>query len=290
MTSTPAAAPLVKWPGGKRRLLPALLHCVPQEFGAYHEPFAGGAALFFALQPDRATLSDLNEDLISMYSAVRDDPDRVISVLRRFRNDEKEYYRIRDAYQPRDRFTKAARFLYLQRLAFNGIYRENLRGEFNVPYGYKTYLGSYSPQEIRTASASLQRAALVSATFGISLRRVAKGDLVYMDPPYTVSHNNNGFIKYNQRLFTWDQQVQLANLSRELARRGVHVIISNAYHAPLLRLYAPYFHVFRFRRFSVIASKSVHRREVSEMVIVSRSVATAEALSNSPFLEVIHTK
>lgn len=264
------APPLLKWPGGKRHLLRPLRRLLPTHFNCYIEPFAGGAALFFALQPPTALLADVNERLMEMYAAVRDEPDGVYDILRRFSNDESTYYRIRDTYSPRGRLGRAARFLYLQRLAFNGIYRENLRGEFNVPYGYKTHIAHYSLSEIRDASNALKRATLRAAHFHETLSSARPGDLVYLDPPYTVSHNNNGFIKYNQNLFSWAQQVQLANLANELAAHGVHVLASNAYHMPLLTLYSRHFRIFEYKRHSIISSSSEGRRRISEGMMISR--------------------
>lgn len=262
--------PLIKWPGGKRQLLSALRPLVPTSYGRYIEPFAGGAALFFALQPPCATLADVNPNLIEMYEAVRDDPQKVFDGLRRHTNDEQSYYYTRDDYRPRNRFTRAARFLYLQRLAFNGIYRENLDGKFNVPYGYKTHLQLYSFTELVNASVALKCAKLRTSDFTSTLAEASTGDLVYLDPPYTVSHNNNGFIKYNQHLFSWAQQVELAKLACGLSRSGAHVLVSNAFHIPLLALYAGAFRIFRYRRFSVIASKAINRRHVIEAIMISR--------------------
>ncbi|MCF8176941.1 MAG: Dam family site-specific DNA-(adenine-N6)-methyltransferase [Sulfuritalea sp.] len=134
--------PLIKWPGGKRALTGSILKYVPEQFGTYYEPFMGGGAVFFALRPESAILSDTNVDLINAYIQVRDNAEALARVLKSFKNSESDYYAIR-ATSPRTPVRKAARMLYLARLSFNGIHRVNLRGEFNVPYGYKTHLTAF---------------------------------------------------------------------------------------------------------------------------------------------------
>jgi len=190
------AVPLLRWPGGKRHLVSTLRCHLPERFDTYHEPFAGGAALFFAIRPKSAILSDSNRDLIDCYSAVRDDPNAVIAAGQTLENSAEAYYRIR-ATHPTCRFERAARFLFLNRLAFNGIYRVNLRGEFNVPYGHKSHLSALDVSAIRDAAEALSETHLICRGFQhVSIFAVA-GDLVYFDPPYTLAHANNGFIKYN---------------------------------------------------------------------------------------------
>jgi len=135
---TGLGAPLLKWPGGKRRLVRFILTLVPKEFNRYYEPFLGSGALFFALRPKRALLADRNLDLITTYKQVRDNPRAIIKHLRKLRNTEEDYYAIRAA-TPECESEKAARLIYLTTLSFNGIHRVNLKGVFNVPYGYKTH-------------------------------------------------------------------------------------------------------------------------------------------------------
>jgi len=262
-------APILKWPGGKRWLLDHLLKYGPRSFENYHEPFLGGAALFFKLQPQNAFLSDINHRLIETYRALKDEPRKVIAALRRLRNTKSEYYRVRDRYLPRSSAGLAAKVYYLQRLSFNGIYRENRFGQFNVPYGYKDHLAVYDRLHILAASKALAGANLVTGDFAGVLDRAKSGDFVYMDPPYTVAHNNNGFIKYNARMYSWQSQQELSAVAQELRSRGCFVMISNAYHSPLINLYTRGFRVVRISRNSVIAAQSEHRRRRSEALIIS---------------------
>jgi DNA adenine methylase len=256
--------PLLKWPGGKRNLLNLILPLIPPSFNRYFEPFFGGGALFFALQPKEAYLSDKNAELIHTYSQVRERPDAVIRELRKLQNSEKDYYRIRSS-KPRSDAARAARLIYLITLAFNGIYRVNLKGEFNVPYGYKRRLDPCDEERIRKASELLKRAIVRDQDFEEALSRANEGDLVYLDPPYTVAHGNNGFIKYNAKIFSWEDQIRLARVAKELAARGCTVIVSNADHFSIRSLYDGFTTTTRERN-SIIAASSDFRSRITECV------------------------
>jgi DNA adenine methylase len=261
-----AALPVIKWPGGKRALVPELLEHSPKRFGTYFEPFFGGGALFFALQPATAVLADLNRELIGCYECVKDSPDELIRALRRLKNTEDEYYRIRGS-KPRKEVTRAARLLYLTRLSFNGIHRVNLRGEFNVPYGWKTHLDSMDDEALVAASDALQGVTLRSGDFEVTTADAKKGDFLYFDPPYTVAHSNNGFVKYNEHIFSWADQVRLAKHARALSAKGCHVMVSNADHTTITKLYGKAKRVV-LHRYSKIAASSEHRRRITESLFV----------------------
>ncbi|WP_082538961.1 Dam family site-specific DNA-(adenine-N6)-methyltransferase [Lysobacter sp. Root494] len=258
--------PLIKWPGGKRALVPKLIEHFPARFNRYYEPFFGGGALFFALQPAKAVLSDINQDLINCYRRVKEQPDDLIKALKRLRNSEEDYYRVRES-KPRTELTKAARLLYLTRLSFNGIHRVNLRGEFNVPYGYKTHLDSVDDDLLRCTSDVLQNAKLEHGDFEETTAGAQPGDLVYFDPPYTVAHANNGFVKYNEHIFSWADQIRLAKHARALAAKGCHVFVSNAHHDSIDELYSGTRKIV-IERFSVIAASSTHRRKITESLFI----------------------
>lgn len=262
-----AVEPLLKWPGGKREIVPQLLSVLPNSFSRYFEPFVGGGALFFALLPRRAILSDSNEELINCYRQVRDDPDGVISRLARMKNSKEEYYRIRTT-RPRSPVARAARLIYLTKLSFNGIYRVNRQGQFNVPYGRKTHLRICQPERIREISAVLSGCAINHLDFETAVASAAKGDLVYLDPPYTVAHGRNGFRRYNARIFSWFDQSRLAATAANLARSGCHVIVSNANHQSITQLYKGFCR-FTVRRQSRIAASTAHRRPVHELIITN---------------------
>jgi len=254
--------PLIKWPGGKRWLVKELAPHLPATFSRYIEPFAGGAAIFFALRPSKAILADINADLIETYRMVASDPEAVIAALLQLKNSEKEYYRQR-SLTPESQLERAVRLLYLMRFSFNGIYRVNLNGMFNVPYGYKTLMSVCDPEHVRACSRVLQCANLSTSNFHDTLKEATEGDLVYIDPPYTVTHNNNGFLKYNEHIFSWSDQQNLAVGANLAAERGAHVIVSNADHKDLHMLYSS-FERITINRYTSVSGISEGRRHVSE--------------------------
>jgi DNA adenine methylase len=255
--------PLLKWAGGKRWLAPTLVEMISRvRFTRYFEPFCGGAALFFQLAPARAVLSDTNADLINCYRQIKTNPESVIAALRRFRNSQNDYYAIR-CMRPRVACTRAARVLYLTTLAFNGIYRVNLRGEFNVPYGYKTHLKPCDAARIRAASRLLRKARLLVGDFEDVVSEAKAGDLIYFDPPYTVAHGNNGFIKYNEVILQWEDQLRLARVATATAKKGCKVIVSNASHPSVRKLYTQFTRE-SVRRASLMAASATNRRTITE--------------------------
>lgn len=258
--------PLFKWPGGKRTLAAKILDFFPTSFGKYYEPFFGGGAVFFALRPQTAVLSDANAELVNAYIQVRDNPEALLKVLKTYKNSEEDYYAIR-SQSPRSDIRKAARLLYLTRFSFNGIHRVNLRGEFNVPYGRKTHLPSVDEIQLLDASTALQGKKFLTGDFEATTAEASKGDVIYFDPPYTVAHANNGFVKYNERIFSWKDQERLANHARKLAGLGCRVVVSNADHPSVHELYrGAECHIIE--RPSVIAASSKHRRQITESIFV----------------------
>jgi DNA adenine methylase len=268
-----AAEPFLKWAGGKRLLLPALLPKLPRSGAAarYYEPFLGGGAIFFATEPQSAHLSDMNSELIHTYCAVRDCPEDVIDQLSRLRNGPEEFYKIR-SWRPRTRARRAARFIYLNKTCFNGLYRENLAGEFNVPYGrhrYETVVCNV--EQIQDASRALQGATLRTSDFAAAVSSAKSGDIVYFDPPYITGHRNNGFVEYNAKVFSWSDQHRLRRTAERLVTRGVHVAISNGDHPSIRHLYESdnRFRIHVLRRQSTMASQANRRSARTELLVVS---------------------
>ncbi|ABR91509.1 DNA adenine methylase [Janthinobacterium sp. Marseille] len=260
--------PLIKWPGGKRALLKHITPYIPNTYGRYYEPFFGGGALFFALNPDKASLSDKNFELINLYSQVKEQPRSLIKKLKTFKNSEDDYYRIREL-RPADPVESAARLMYLCNLSFNGIHRVNLKGDFNVPYGRKTHIDPCPEERILQISSALKNVTLRCDDFATSVSRAKAGDFVYFDPPYTVAHGTNGFIKYNDKIFLWADQIRLSELAKKLMDSGVHVIVSNADHPSVNDLYTD-FKAVKIDRFSIIAASSNKRRVISEKIFISK--------------------
>ena len=267
-TPVSKTSPLLRWAGGKRRLLPHILPLVPAVYNHYYEPFFGGGAVFFALSPIDASLSDLNAELISCYAQVRDKPEEVISYLQCLTNSEADYYKIRDNY-PLTVTERAARLIYLSVLSFNGIYRQNRHGVFNVPYGHRSHVNPCDEKKIRATSKALSQVRLASGDFEEMLNKAKMGDLVYLDPPYTLAHQSNGFVLYNDKIFSWKDQQRLAEIARHLKDEGCHVVVSNADHESIHDLYSD-FNCKIVTRTSIIAASSDKRRAVTECIFYNR--------------------
>ena len=227
--------PFLKWVGGKGQLLDRLRPHIPARFGAYHEPFVGGGALFFALWRDRrvfetpAYLSDVNPELVDTYRALRDDVDSVIKALRGHHYEERYYYDTRalDPWQM-PRADRAARMIYLNRSGFNGLYRVNKSGGFNVPFGRYTNPTICDEANLRAVSAALSSAAIMNDPFDGIVERARPGDLVYLDPPYVPVSRTSNFVSYAKTGFTTDDQETLATAVETLVDRGVFVMLSNS--------------------------------------------------------------
>lgn len=230
--------PLLRWAGGKRWLIPTVKELVSgYTFNAYHEPFLGGAAMFFGNNFAKAAyLNDTNAELIEMYEQVRDYPLQVSRLLSNYENTSQNYYTVRSA-KPDNALERAARFLFLNHTSFNGIYRVNLSGDYNVPFGNRKSINPPDEKHLLRASHRLKNATLTSVDFEAAMAMVAERDLVFLDPPYTVAHNNNGFIKYNQKLFSFEDQVRLSEALINLGERGAHFILTNAAHSSIKNLF-----------------------------------------------------
>jgi DNA adenine methylase len=265
------ARPFLKWTGGKQWLAPVARQIAPHDLsGRYFEPFLGGGAVFFSLAPSRAVLADLNAELIACYESVRDGVDAVISELERYPYDREFFLKLRRS-RPRSPTRIAARMIYLNKTAFNGMYRVNKRGEFNVPFGRYVNPTICQEDRLRRAAAALQQCELRPGDFAVATRSAERGDFVYFDPPYITGHQNNGFHKYNSQLFSWSDQVRLAQTAARLADRGVHVAVSNADHPSLRSLYQS-FHATQVVRTSLINSDSGKRGLVPEAIYSSYSL------------------
>lgn len=259
--------PFLKWAGGKRWLVEQHSSLFPRKFNCYIEPFLGSGSVFFHLAPSRAILSDANADLIACYTQIRDSPEKLAELLREHHENHCSdyYYEIR-ATEFGSETEQAAKFLYLNRTCFNGIYRVNLKGEFNVPIGTKTNVVLKS-DDFHGVSERLENALIVHGDFAESMRRAMEGDFVYVDPPYTVRHNTNGFLKYNEKIFSWDDQVRLKDQVVAAAGRGASVIVSNAAHESVIELYEGVGRIMKLSRASVLSGGTKGRGRYEEMLV-----------------------
>jgi DNA adenine methylase len=269
VSTKPPVLPFLKWPGGKRwassRIAALVQECLT---GTYYEPFLGGGAVFFRLRPEKAILSDINPELINAYRIVRDSAEKLVPLLRRMAVNKNNYNRLRRA-EPVDPIRRAVRFLYLNRTAFGGIYRLNLKGEFNVPYGGGERNPSilWEKRLLKSAAEALATADVRVADFETMLDLANSGDVVYCDPTYTVAHDNNGFIRYNEKNFSWADQHRLACAARRATQRGAKVIVSNANHDTIRKLYPGARFLVAERR-SLVSCDVSKRRAVEELFVL----------------------
>jgi DNA adenine methylase len=265
------AEPILKWAGGKRQLLTEILKRLPEQFDTYFEPFVGGGAVFFELAAQkrfrRAVLSDQNAELIELYQVVQTDVESLIRELQKMRYSEEEYYKVR-ASRPRLPVRRAARTVYLNRTGYNGLYRVNRSGEFNVPFGRYASPRICDPERLRAASQALSGVRLVVADFEPMLRRASDRDAVYLDPPYVPVSETARFAEYQAAQFDAAAHRRLASVFQGLVSRGVRVVLSNS-DTPLTReLYSEFDHDFLLARRN-INSNGTRRGPVREILAFS---------------------
>ena len=258
--------PFLRWAGGKQWLSSRLAPLISEGIGTYYEPFLGGGSLYFAALPFDAVLSDLNPRLVETYEALRDEPQNIINILGQWPNEKDTYYKVRSS-NFLDCPLRVAQFIYLNRTCWNGLHRVNRQGNFNVPYGNHSRV-VFDADHLLEISKALKDAELKCSDFEKALAGAKKGDFVYLDPPYTALHEHNGFRQYNDILFSWEDQQRLGDLAVTLAEKGCTVIVSNANHESIVRLYPGFSHI-QLSRHSIIAANSKYRRLTTELLIAS---------------------
>jgi DNA adenine methylase len=260
--------PFLKWAGGKTRLLPVLRQSVPDKaFRRYIEPFLGGGALFFDLAPDAAVLSDSNPELISCYEVVRDAPEELIKELSHYSVSEAEFYRIR-GLRPLELspIERAARFIYLNKTCYNGVYRVNKNGDFNTPFGHYTNVSLVDEANLRRASELLKNAVLRCQDYQSVLSCADKNDFVYFDPPYMPVGKYSDFKRYTREFFYEADHERLAQVYSSLAKKGCFVLLSNSYHERIADLYSDFVQTkVQVPRF--VNCKGDGRGDVAELLI-----------------------
>jgi len=276
----PEAAPFVKWAGGKTQLLSRLDTQIP-EFTRYFEPFLGGGALFFHLASSRlhfnAHLSDANRELVNAYNLVKNDVGGLINVLERHEKNHwkapaKYYYRLRSA-QPVSDIESAARFIALNKTCYNGLYRVNRSGTFNVPIGRYRNPAICDRDQLRRASAALNYsdARITACDYKQALRRAREGDFVYLDPPFNPLSATAHFVDYTRNGFGREDQIELAQVFRELDRKGCKVLLSNSYTKLTRELYSGLDQT-RIRVVRAISCKAAARTGFSELLVRNYAV------------------
>jgi DNA adenine methylase len=267
--------PFLKWAGGKSRLVPILRQCVPENYGRYFEPFLGGGALFFDLLPANAVLADSNYELVHCYKTVRNWPGEVIECLSTLTVNSSEYYRIR-ATNPETLtdVARAARFIYLNKTCFNGLFRVNKQGLFNTPFGQYKTVALADSKNLVAVSVALKNADLRCEDYSTVTGSVVAGDFVYMDPPYLPVGRYSDFKRYTkQQFYEWDHE-KLAEVFRLLTSKGCYVLMSNSFHEKISTLFAD------FNQKTVLVPRFINckgygRGSVKELLISNYQVSFA---------------
>lgn len=279
MKKSTEAKPFLKWVGGKAGLMSQLERFIPKEYNRYFEPFLGGGALFFKLQPQKASLNDINETLISTYKHIKDNPKKVVALLKKLEtqyfqsNDEQKnelYYSIREKYNSSKIGTlnRSVYLMFLNKTGYNGLYRENSTGGFNVPFGrYKkpAILGNGNTMAVHEL---LKHATLTHKPFYEAVKGAKKGDFVYFDPPYHPLNGTSKFTNYTEHDFTEKDQLKLRDVFRELDKKGCYVMLSNSHSKFIIDIYKGY------RQEIVMASRAINckahgRGKIKELVILN---------------------
>jgi len=273
------AKPVVKWAGGKRQLVYKLIEYMPKEFKHYYEPFVGGGALLFELLPKKATINDVNDDLICIYRSLANEEyyHLMLNELDKheFNHSEEYYYKVRmmdrePNYKSLPIWVRAARTIYLNKSCFNGLYRVNSKGYFNVPFGKKEKINTYDKDnmEIIHYYFKTNDVTILNGDFAKAVENAKAGDFVYFDPPYDPLENKNSFTSYSKDNFTRDDQERLANLFMELSKKGVYVMLSNHNTSLIKELYKDYnIRIVHAKR--VINSDSNGRGDVEEVIVTN---------------------
>lgn len=248
MAKNKLVVPVVKWVGGKRQLLDEITPLLPKKITSYCEPFLGGGAVLFSIQPTKAVVNDLNADLITVYEVIRDDVEALITLLAQHENTQDHFYAVRDmdrdktAYAAMSKIEKAARLIFLNKTCYNGLFRVNSSGEFNSPFGHYKNPNIVNGPVLRAVNKYFNASSITfySEDFAETLKRVPKGGFVYLDPPYDPVSDTASFTGYNKGGFDRTEQARLKQCCDELNARGVNFLLSNSATDYIKDLYCQY--------------------------------------------------
>jgi DNA adenine methylase len=267
--------PFLKWAGGKRQLLPEIRYYVPRKFNTYFEPFLGAGAVLFDLQPKRAIVNDINFELINTYRVIKNDVDALIADLTKHKNEKEYYYRLRDVDRT-DEFSsllpveRASRIIFLNKTCFNGLFRVNSQGQFNVPFGNYENPKIVNDIVLRAAYQYLMcnDITILNDDFETAVMQVKKGDFVYFDPPYDPVSDTSSFTGYNLDGFNRDDQVRLKQVFDVLSKKGCKVLLSNSATPFIRELYKEYA-IVTISANRAINSDALNRGKVDEILVMN---------------------
>lgn len=274
MTKNKLVAPVLKWVGGKRQLLEVLTPLLPGAISTYCEPFVGGGALFFDLQPKKACINDINEELMRVYAVIKDDVGNLINALQGFKNEADFFYSVRDWDRDKEKYRllsdvqKAARTIYLNKTCYNGLFRVNNSGEFNSPFGNYRNPNIVNAPTLRAVSSYLNTAAvtLSAVNYADRLKSLPRGTFVYLDPPYDPVSDTANFTGYSRGGFSRADQIALRAACDDLNTRGIKFMLSNSATDFIKAQYSAY-HMTIVQAKRAINSDSTKRGEVDEVVV-----------------------
>ena len=268
------AAPVLKWVGGKRQLMSEIEKLLPKTYTTYYEPFIGGGAVLFELQPNKAVINDVNSELINLYNVIKDNVEELICDLKKHENTSEYFYRIRELdrdknrYQDLSKVERASRIVYLNKTCFNGLFRVNRAGEFNTPFGKYKNPNIVDEVTLRAVSKYFNKAdiKILNCDFENSLKGIRKGSFVYLDPPYDPISSSSSFTGYDKGGFNRDEQIRLKKLCDKLNKKGVKFLLSNSATEFIIDLYKEYdIKIVKAKRF--INSNGNSRGEVDEVLV-----------------------
>ena len=279
VNNTKKAKPFLKWVGGKGQLLTQFEGLLPKTYNSYFEPFIGGGAVFFSINPKKAHINDINKTLVQTYIHIKNDVKKLIESLKKLEDEflakdteaRKEfYYLIREKYNSlsHEDFEKSLYFLFFNKTAFNGVYRENSKGGFNVPIGSYKNPKIVDEENLRAVSEILSNTKITSGSFVDAVKNAKAGDFVYFDPPYHPLSETSSFTSYSKDSFSKDDQIKLRDLFIELDKKGVYVMLSNSSAPFIQEIYSGYKQIPVFAS-RMINSKADKRGKISEVVIIN---------------------
>ncbi|WP_336248595.1 DNA adenine methylase [Stomatohabitans albus] len=274
MKKNKSVSPIVKWVGGKRQLLPKIKNYIPLEIATFYEPFLGGGAVLFDIQPCNAVVSDINSELINLYKVVKDDVESLIEDLSKHKNDSSYFYEIRsldrdkNTYKKLSNIERASRIYYLNKTCYNGLFRVNQLGQFNAPFGKYKNPNFTNPNILRAVSEYFNESNIEfkCVDFEEAIVGIRKGDFVYFDPPYDPISDSANFTGYAKGGFNRDEQIRLKILCDQLTEKGVKLLLSNASTEFILDLYRDY-NIEFIKAKRAINSNGDERGEVDEVLV-----------------------
>lgn len=269
--------PFTKWTGGKRQLLPVIKNLMPKSYNNYFEPFIGGGALFFDLAPENAVINDENSELINCYKQIKDNPSKLIELLKEHQtNNSKDYYLDLRCVDRDNRINsmsyveRAARIMYMLRVNFNGLYRVNSKNQFNVPYGQYKNPKIVDEDLIFSISEYLNNnnITILNGDFEEAIKNVKKGDFVYFDPPYIPISETSSFTSYTHEGFSYKDQVRLRDSFVKLDKKGAFIMLSNSASILVEELYKD-FNIHKVEVNRTNGAKNSSRGKISEIIVTN---------------------